>query len=142
MADVKLDIVDRDTGEPWSIEFTATKVNSIDFGRELIEQRSLELAQQREAYSRKLLERRLPRRLHWTLDHPRALRVLLRFVPRWRPTMAFVPLGITATASAAVEASERWLREIDLRAPLDSETDGHVFTYTDASGLPAEVYRP
>ena len=113
-------------------------------------ERSKELAEAREAYSRKLLERRLPRRLHWLLDHTRALRVLLRLVPRWRPTMGIVRLNDLRflkhggmayfTASAAVQAADVWLGEMEARGvTLDG---GHVFTYTDVGGLPAEVYGP
>ncbi len=136
--------------QPWGTEWTAEDINDIDFGFGVVATRSRELARSREAYSRKLLGRRLPRALHWTLDHPRVLRVLLRFVPRWRPTMGIVRLNDLRflkhggmayfTASAAVQAADVWLGEMEARGvTLDG---GHVFTYTDASGLPAEVYGP
>jgi hypothetical protein len=126
--------------EAWGAHFTGGDVNSPDFGVSMVASRTAELARCREAYSRKILERRVPRVLRWTLDHPRLLRRLLRVFPRWQPTTVTVPLGATMTVGAAVEASERWLQEQEAR--LRVLLDGYVFTYTDASGLPAEVYGP
>lgn len=103
----------------------------------LVEQRSRKLARDRDAFARRLLEDRVPRLLHWTLDRPRALRALLRVVPRWRPTMSFVdrrhagPMG----ALAAQAAAGLWAQEVGI-------DDGLIFTYTDPDGLPAEVYGP
>jgi hypothetical protein len=53
--------------------------------------------------------------------------------------MAVVMLETTTTVEAAVYMSERWLQEQRVEA---ATSPGHVFTYTDASGLPAEVYGP
>jgi len=105
-----------------------------------VRERSRELNKAREAYSRKLLERRLPGFLHRLLDHPRALAALYRVIPRWRPLLTVVMLEMTTTADAACQASERWLQEQEARGR--DVSGGHVFTYTDASGLPAEVYGP
>lgn len=111
-------------------------------GREIltrpVRERGRELAEAREAYSRMLLQRRLPRPVHRLLNFPRALNLLLRLVPRWKPTMAYVPLETTTTAYDAVFTSERWLQEQEAQGR--DVSGGHVFTYTDASGLPAEVY--
>ena len=103
-------------------------------------QRSAQIAQQREAYTRRVLEARLPRRLHWLIDHPRLLRLVLRLVRRWRPTLSVVPLRVSATAESAVAMSERWITEMEARG-RDIE-GGYVFTYTDVNQLPAEVYGP
>ena len=116
-------------------------------------ERSDQLAKQRDAYCRTLLEQRIPHRLHWVIDKPRALRLLLRFVPRWQPTLTIVNLsrppmatgGKVAGRTAAMASTEGsakamadvWLREQALRG---REIKGVVFTYTDPSGLPAEIY--
>lgn len=122
--------------------------------------RSQQLAIQRNAFARRLLEDRLPSFLHWTLDRPRALRWVLRAVPRWRPTMTVVDLRATQcgplfadsdgrlpreisyacmTADAARATAQQWIAE--MRAHGNRVPDGGlIFTYTDASGLPAEVY--
>jgi hypothetical protein len=125
---------------PWGIVLTTEEVNSPDFGVSVVESRRAELARSREAYSRKLLKRRLPRLLHWTLDRPRLLRVILRARPRWEPAMLIVPLRCTTTLASAVDASERWLQEQEARGCV--MLDGYVFTYTDPAGLPSEVYGP
>ncbi len=102
-----------------------------------VRERGRELAEAREAYSRMLLERRVPRLLRRLLDHPQALKLLLRLIPRWKPTMAYVSLGTTMTAETAVAMSERWLQEQEARGR--NVSGGHIFAYTAASGLSAEV---
>jgi hypothetical protein len=117
--------------------------NAYNF-REIIErplrERCKELAKAREAYVRKLLKRRLPRRLHWLIDRPRLLKRVLRLVPRWKPTTSYVTLSVDTTAEGATFMRDRWLQEQEARGRDTS--GGHVFTYTDPSGLPAEVYGP
>lgn len=119
-----------------------------------IREASKQLAAAREDYARRLLKERLPQRLHWAINRSRALKLVLRFVPRWRPTFTVVrlehpahPLGApdhlrgmpVMTANAANAMARTWVRE--MRAKGNSVPDsGLIFTYTDASGLPAEVY--
>lgn len=101
--------------------------------------RSQHLAADRERYARRLLERRLPRHLHWLIDRPRALKLAFRLWPRWRPTFTIVRLSVPTTAATATDMASRW--EDEMRAHGNAVSDsGLIFTYTDPSGLPAEVY--
>lgn len=128
---------------PWGAVWTPEQVNDDPYfgvAEPLAARRRDELARSREAYARKLLRHRLPRRLRWTLGHPRTLRRLLRVIRRWEPTMNIVPLNCYTTPAGAVEASERWLKEQEARGR--DVSGGYVFTYTDAGGLPSEVYGP
>lgn len=120
-----------------------------------VRERSRQLAKQRDSYCRKLLEERMPDRLHWVIDRPRLLKRVLRLVPRWRPTLTIVNLSraplrtggmmvgrtgaMHSTSGSAEEMARAWHAEQRERG---RETKGVVFTYTDANGLPAEVYGP
>lgn len=57
-----------------------------------------------EARARRALLEVLPRPLHWTIDRPRVLRVVLKLVPRWRPTLVYVA-GSTAPATVELGVS-------------------------------------
>lgn len=131
----------------WGATFTADEVNSADFGMvRFVRERSRQLARDRDAYARRLLEDRLPRPLHFLLDRPKALRRVLRFVPRWRPTMTVVDLRqwegeprSPMTAHSARTLGQAWMAEMRAAGKPFSER-GLIFTYADPSGLPAEVY--
>lgn len=77
-----------DLSEMAGLIFAQDAKNQSDF-MEIIErpirERGRKLAMEREIYSRVLMKRSLPSFLHGLLDHPRALKLLLRIVPRWRP---------------------------------------------------------
>lgn len=94
--------------------------------------RTKQLAKDREAYCRKLLEHRLPRLLRWTFDHPRALRILLRLVPRWRPTLTYVRLEadpyepVPKTEQATRISADAWLVEMRAKG-WTPEANGLVF---------------
>lgn len=129
-----------------------------DFEREfgagpatLIRERSDQLARDRNAYARRLLKDRLPRPLHFLIDRPRALGWLFRVAPRLRPTMTVVDLrcqerwdGIDPTApmtaEAAREMGRHWVMAMRATSGATVPDGGLIFTYTDPSGLPAEVY--
>lgn len=131
-------------GSAEQVKFSVGDLELNDVGVELdktamaIASRSHDLARERDAYARRLLEERLPRPLHFLLDRPRALKVLLRVVPRWRLTMHFMDLR--TLPPGAVRMRPEQAREV-ARSWLDGKPKGAwVFTYTDPSGLPAEVY--
>jgi hypothetical protein len=139
----------------WGATLTADEINSPDFGfPATVQTRFRKLARDRDAYARRLLEERLPRPLHFLLDRPKALRRVLRIARRWRLTMATVdlrrpshplsppahmlpPAGVM-TVEAARKLSRVWVAEMD--AAGKRPDGGLIFTYTDPSGLPAEVY--
>jgi hypothetical protein len=109
--------------------------------------RDIRYREAREAYSRKLLQRRLPRVLLGLIDHPHLLKPLLRLVSRWRPIMTVVAIRpkkdrrlTTMTAEAAQHFGQAWLQEQEARGR--DVSGGYVFTYTDVNQLPAEVYGP
>lgn len=109
-----------------------------------LRERTKQLAKDREAYCRKLLVERLPRPLHWLIDKPSLLKRVLRFVPRWQPTLTFVPLqktkpGIALAGTSAHIVAKVWQAEMEAQGKAIPD-GGLVFTYTDANGLPAEVY--
>jgi hypothetical protein len=140
----------------------ATKTKeTIDYAIRL---RSNQLAAERDRYARRILEDKLPRSLHWLIDRPRLLQRVLRIVPLWRPTMTMVDLRGRSpvqhaarmmsfgpdgqvprempyspmTDDAARVVANVWVAE--MRAAGRSVPDsGLIFTYTDASGLPAQV---
>lgn len=131
--------IKRETTPPdWGFHFTAEQVDSPDYGvvdtfTKAVHKRSRELARNRDAYARRLLEDRIPRFLHGLIDRPRALKVLLRVVPRWRPTMTVIDLRQTTTRWGAEGYATVWGWE---HGPVEG---GLIFTYIDPSGLPAEV---
>lgn len=121
----------------------------------IVQARAQLLAKQRDVYCRELLEARLPRRLHWLIDRPRLLKRVLRFVPRWKPRVAVVPLTprqddprrmqAAMTNEAARATADVWEREMAAKQEASRQPmprGGFVFTYTDPTGLPAEVYGP
>lgn len=55
--------------------------------REAIDAAAWRLAEQREAALRDAARERLPRPLRWAVDHPRALRVIYRLRPGWKPVV-------------------------------------------------------
>lgn len=101
----------------------------------VIQEVSDELARERDAYCRRLLEARMPRRLHFLIDRPEALRRVLRLVPRWRPTMTIVRLGVFDSAYDAWFAVEQWVQRYGNR-----DLSGYVFTSTTTEGMPSEIY--
>jgi hypothetical protein len=124
---------------------------------ETIRERSMQLAKQREDYCRELLHARLPCRLHWLIDRPKLLKQAQRFVPRWQPSLTFVNLNHPQFATGGLVARATFVRarkskgmtakdathlaKVALHGAQESGA-GFVFTYTDPSGLPAEVYGP
>jgi hypothetical protein len=112
---------------------------------ETVRQHSRQITKQRETYCRELLEARLPRRLRWLIDKPKLLKRVLRIAPWWRPTLTFVPLchpaPIARSRSWATREARYWEREQRVSGK-SIPSGGLVFTYTDVSGLPAEVYGP
>jgi hypothetical protein len=111
-----------------------------------LRERTRQLAKDREDYCLKLLEQRLPRPPHWLIDYPRLLKRVLRVVKRWDPTLTYIPLQETKQGIALGGVSAHIVAKV-WRADMEAEGEpipdgGLVFTYTDASGLPAEVYGP
>ncbi|HSC20139.1 MAG TPA: hypothetical protein VLC07_00240 [Solirubrobacterales bacterium] len=99
----------------------------------LVADRSNELAAERDRYARRILEDKMPRPLHWMLDRPKALRIALGVVRRWRPTMYELDLRPIPQARGEAETAVRnLLAESGLHGPT-------VVRYTDPSGLPAQV---
>jgi hypothetical protein len=74
-----------------------------------------DLAVQREEMARVLIESYLPRRLRRLADHPRALRLVYRIRPAWRPTVTVgADLGVTvavvhsADGGLSLVLKEQW----------------------------------
>lgn len=96
-----------------------------------------DIADQREDFARRLLKQRLPKRLRWTLDHPRILGLILKLRPRWKPVWAWVRLG-TCTDEAAVQMAKTWAAEMRGREfPIP---DALIFSYSGADGMPHELH--
>ncbi len=125
------------------------------FHNQAVVNRSLELMKAREEYSGRLLRDNLPRPLHWLVNHPRLLKRVLRVMKRWEPELRIVsldpgvcdpasspysPVIITVlTEESARQGARVWLRQCEAKGNPQSR-DGLIFTYTDVSGLPAELY--
>ncbi len=132
---------------PYADLIPAQDLRNAETFREAIErplrERTQQLAKQRETYCRELLQARLPRRLHRLIDRPKQLKAVLRVVPRWQPTLTFValrhPLRFAQDRSWATQEARYWEREQRVTGK-SIPSGGLVFTYTDPSGLPAEVY--
>jgi len=130
------------------LDLTAKAGIKLDATAVAIGFRTEQLARDRNAYARRLLEDRLPRPLHSLIDRPKALRRALRLRRRWQPKMAIVECrnGMDAgrfpvmTAEAARQLANVWVKEAREQGGSAYLDGGLVFTYTDVSGLPAEVY--
>jgi hypothetical protein len=110
-----------------------------------IREASKQLAAAREVYASRLLEDCLPKRLRWVIDRPRALKFVLRLVPRWRPTFTVVDLRRESIdpmegmiADEACYFARAWVAEAKATGKNIPES-GLIFTYTDMNGMPAEL---
>jgi hypothetical protein len=109
-----------------------------------IRERSNELAAERDRYARRLLEKKLPRPLHWLIDWPKLLMRVLRVMPRWRMQMTVVDLRggdllMVTTAEGAKAVARAWVAEAKASGCRVPDS-GLIFLYTDVTGLPAELH--
>lgn len=109
----------------------------------LIRDRSKRLASDRDAWCRGLLRERLPGPLHFLIDRPWAIRVLLRIWPSWRPQTRELDLsrnGTLMTEGTAAYMARCWVIEHPDETG-NATYEGLIVRYRDVHGLPMEIDR-
>jgi hypothetical protein len=133
-----------DQADPWGETFTAVQINRPDFGLVVnaVAERLRILGWARERHVRGHLARKLPRRFHFLLNHPRLLRLSRWITPGdWWPEFRIADLTQAGpmTEGAAAVMARHWVIAHPNREG-DASYEGLTVRYLDVNRLPAEIY--